>query len=87
MTDRDRPFPRTASHTTARVRADTPPDDAVPVTRGAGTHPISVTNAGIRRCMTVARGTTVRGMSRGAWASRGHLRFMVPFPKYWGNGL
>ncbi len=48
---------------------------------------IIVRNAGIRRYTTVAKGTMVRGMLRGAWASRGHMRFMVPFPMYWGNGL
>ncbi|RNG25083.1 hemolysin family protein [Streptomyces botrytidirepellens] len=43
VTDRDRPFPRTALHTVTRVPADTPLDDTLTAMRGAGTHLAAVT--------------------------------------------
>ncbi|GAA1708562.1 hemolysin family protein [Streptomyces yatensis] len=46
VTDRDRPFPRTALHTITRVRANTPLDDTLTVMRGAGSHLSAVTGDG-----------------------------------------
>ena len=46
VTDRDRPFPRTALHTVTRVPADTPLDDTLTAMRGAGTHLAAVTGDG-----------------------------------------
>ncbi|WP_039938964.1 hemolysin family protein [Streptomyces himastatinicus] len=46
VTDRDRPFPRTALHTVTRVPADTPLDDTLTAMRGAGTHLAAVTGEG-----------------------------------------
>ncbi|MFI8320995.1 hemolysin family protein [Streptomyces sp. NPDC085529] len=38
VTDRDRPFPRTALHAVTRVRIDTPLDDTLTALRAAGSH-------------------------------------------------
>ncbi|MER5964477.1 hemolysin family protein [Streptomyces sp. NPDC002057] len=46
VTDRDRPFPRTALHAVTRVRADTPLDDTLTALRAAGSHLAAVTGAG-----------------------------------------
>ena len=38
VTERDRPFPRTALHKVTRVRIDTPLDDTLTALRGEGSH-------------------------------------------------
>ncbi|MEV6199083.1 hemolysin family protein [Streptomyces sp. NPDC051771] len=45
VTDRDRPFPRTAFHVVTRVRVDTPLDDTLTALRAAGSHLAAVTGA------------------------------------------
>ncbi|CAM5263966.1 hemolysin family protein [Streptomyces narbonensis] len=46
VTDRDRPFPRTALHAVTRVRVDTPLDDTLTALRAADSHLAAVTGAG-----------------------------------------
>ncbi|MFD4371157.1 hemolysin family protein [Streptomyces sp. NPDC058486] len=46
VTDRDRPFPRTALHAVTRVRVDTPLDDTLTALRTADSHLAAVTGAG-----------------------------------------
>ncbi|MEU0069889.1 hemolysin family protein [Streptomyces sp. NPDC006332] len=45
VTDRDRPFPRTAPHPVTRVRIDTPLDDTLTALRADGSHLAAVTGA------------------------------------------
>ncbi|MEU1276797.1 hemolysin family protein [Streptomyces sp. NPDC005805] len=45
VTDRDRPFPRTALHPVTRVRIDTPLDDTLTALRTDGSHLAAVTGA------------------------------------------